>query len=198
MWAAHSWTVEPIYKHLYSLRHLIHSPDDDEKLHFEDLISFFCSLACLLLSDVDLSLMNWTSEYVLACSRFNYPCCWGFLTVLITLALSGSSWLFANDSFSSRFLFFFFFFFSCFTCQKKIETCLCASSLRPPVIIIQVDCWLTTNWMRNERRRERESENKAFVYHEQKTYSRFDYSIFIYRRLNQHRLTAHSHSIYCC
>jgi len=58
MWAAHSWTDEPIYKHIYSTRHLIHSPDDDEKLHFKDPISFFLAF---LLYDVDLSLMNWTS-----------------------------------------------------------------------------------------------------------------------------------------
>jgi hypothetical protein len=66
MWAAHSWTVEPIYKHIYSPRHSIHSPDDDEKLHFEDLISFFLLACLLLLYDADRSLMNWTSEYVLA------------------------------------------------------------------------------------------------------------------------------------
>jgi hypothetical protein len=61
MWAAHSWTVESIYKHIYTTRHLIRSPDDDEKLHFSKIWFLF-----LFASSLDLSLMNWTDEYVLA------------------------------------------------------------------------------------------------------------------------------------
>jgi hypothetical protein len=95
MWAAHSWTDEPIYKHIYSTRHLIHSPDDDEKLHFKDLISFFSCFSPLWCRSVS----NELNKLVRACSLFNYPCYRGFLTVLITLALSDSSCLFANDSF---------------------------------------------------------------------------------------------------
>lgn len=44
MWAAHSWMVESIYKHIYTTRHLIRSPDDDEKLHFSKI--WFLFLFC--------------------------------------------------------------------------------------------------------------------------------------------------------
>jgi hypothetical protein len=35
--------------------------------------------------------------------------------------------------------------------------CVCIDPLPPPVIIVQVDCWLTANWM---KKKEREWEKK--------------------------------------
>jgi hypothetical protein len=68
MWAAHSWTVESIYKHLYTVLVIWSVPQMMTTKSFISKIWFlFFFLARLIfLYDVDLSLMNWTSEYVLA------------------------------------------------------------------------------------------------------------------------------------
>lgn len=103
--------------------------------------------------------MNWTSEYVLALHS-------------ITLASEGSLLFLSHLLYRTHYVCLLMilslvccccccclsieFFFSLLgLCSKKIETCLCASNPLPTVIIIQVDCWLTTNWMKKKRIHER-------------------------------------------
>lgn len=90
--------------------------------------------------------MNWTSEYVLALYSITLATEGSLLFLSHLLYRTHHVCLLMILSFSSPLLVFFY-----IACQKKIETCLCATNPRPPVIIIQVDCWLTANWMRRER-----------------------------------------------
>ena len=104
-------------------------------------LHFFClsisSLSSFFLFDVlDSSLWcrsasNELNKRVRARAPFNYPCFWGFLTVLIALALSDSLCLFANDSFSRLLLllllslYWVFFFFAWFVFEENRDVSVC-------------------------------------------------------------------------
>lgn len=121
MWAAHSWIVEPIYKHIYTLV-VIRSVPQMMMMMTKSSISriwfllFSFSLWCRYVS-------NEFNKRLCAWPLFNYPCCRGFLTVLITLVLLDSLCRFANDSFFFFSSSFFEGFFLYIACQKKIKMC---------------------------------------------------------------------------